>query len=342
MILGGKTAARRRRPIEDRTGAGSSGVPFVTKPRGGKSVHAIGAREGRPAVAKDLRPAKVGPRNNAIDLIIIVREVAAIFPHEDETGAGIIVERPRLTVPTGVDETLRVGSLGERVIRRNRAVKPHAQHLPTEILQGLRLVLRIIAVAAQVGVLIVLARGDVKHPFGGMRQQCAADMLPRLVSIPFQQTLLARRVQRGLGTLAHDRPARDAGPVLGRRMIGQMVGKKHMRRQGEIRMQRHPMQPAISAEIGIHAPHPMRGASDGIQAPQVARATGDPRASIGSEGQIHGLAHDVRAGDDFDREARRRMSLCASGRGKREGDAGKGSSDGNEVMTMQHGRSDVP
>ena len=46
MILGGKTAARRRRPVEDRTGAGGSGVPFVAKPRGGKSVHAIGAREG--------------------------------------------------------------------------------------------------------------------------------------------------------------------------------------------------------------------------------------------------------------------------------------------------------
>ena len=128
-------------------------------------------------------------------------------------------------------------------------------------------------------------------------------MLSRLVSIPFQQALLARRIQSGLRTVAPHRPARDASSILGRRMIGGMIGKKDMRRPGKIRMERDTMQSPVAAEIGVHPPNAVCRAGDGVDAPQIAGAARDPRRSVGSERQVHGFVYKLRTGDNFDGEA---------------------------------------
>ena len=89
--------------------------------------------------------------------------------YQYEASGGIIRERPRLTMPPGIDEALRVRSLGERIVHRRGAVKSHAYHFTAEVAQCLRLVLGIVTVLPELGVLVILARGDVKHLFGRMR-----------------------------------------------------------------------------------------------------------------------------------------------------------------------------
>ena len=93
-----------------------------------------------------------------------------------------------------IDETLRIRSHGERVVRRNGAVKSNTQHFPAQVAQRLSLVLRIVTVFAQLGILVILTGGDVKQSFGRMSQESAAHMLSRRIPVPFQQALLARRV----------------------------------------------------------------------------------------------------------------------------------------------------
>ena len=120
-------------------------------------------------------------------------------------------------------------------------------------------------------------------------------------------------------------------------MIGEMVGKKDMRRPGKVRVKRDPMQPAIAAKIGAHPPYPVGGASDGVHPPQVATAASHPGASVRSERQIHWFANEVRPRNDLNREASRYMNLRTSSGRERQDNAGKSDSDGNRAITMQHG-----
>ena len=93
-------------------------------------------------------------------------------------------------------EDARVGSGGRhvRVVLGHRAIKIDAEDFSARVTQRLSLVVRVVAVLAEIGVLVVLTGGDVEHPFLRMGQQSATHVLTGLVAFPLHQRRLAGRV----------------------------------------------------------------------------------------------------------------------------------------------------
>ena len=324
------------RPIDDRPGAGSSRVPAVIEPWRGEPLHAVGPGGSQPAIAEHLRPSVVPAGNKPVHLVVVIGKIAAVLGEQD-ADLGVEAKRPWLAMSARVDQSERTGIARVRIVPGNGAVESHAKHLPAEIVQRLRFVLRIIAVLQEIGVLVVLAGGHVEDPFGGMRQKTASNVLTGLVPVPFDQALLTQRGQSAGVPLARHRPTGDARAIFPLEMVGQMIGEKNVGSLGEVRMQCDPVQTAVAADIGVHPAHPPRGAGGGVDAPQVPGTPGDPSGPVRGERQVDRFRDRRRIGDELHREPGRKTDFPAEDRKQHEGGKGRDERDTAVRRGKKHG-----
>src|SRR5262249_2289824 len=83
----------------------------------------------------DQRPAVIFPRLQNVDLVTAIRPVLA-FP--DRAGIRLKSESQRIAMPHRVDLRTITGAADKRIIGRNRAVIPQAQHFAREVVRILR------------------------------------------------------------------------------------------------------------------------------------------------------------------------------------------------------------
>ena len=97
-------------------------------------------------------------------------------------------------------------------------------------------------------------------------------------------------------------------------------------------MERDAVQSAVTADFRCHRADRVCGARAGVDAPELARATGHPGRSVRSKGHFHGFADHLRTGDGFDAEACGEAHLGQGGRRERQG----GDDSREDVSAVRH------